>query len=132
MGLTRPSKAATAARLPKGGGPPRIPARHGPDERNLATERLMPFFGRSQRDRSARRPPQPSARPGVEALESRLAPYAASANAWLHPERITLGFVPDGTIVGANAQGYLTSNLFEKFDARFGSTSAWQNQVLKA
>jgi hypothetical protein len=64
----------------------------------------------------------------LEALESRLVAYAASSNAWPAPQLITIGFVPDGTSLGS---GY-TSNLFATFNAKFGSASAWENQILKA
>src|SRR5919201_1573324 len=63
----------------------------------------------------------------LEALESRVVPYAVSGDIWPHPELVTIGFVPDGTDLGG-----VTSNLVSTFNARFGSASAWQNQVLKA
>lgn len=63
----------------------------------------------------------------VELLENRTVPYAASGNLWPHPELITLSFQPDGTNLGGP-----TSNLFARFNAAFGSASAWQNQILKA
>jgi hypothetical protein len=69
----------------------------------------------------------PQARPGLEPLESRTVPYAASGNAWPHPELITLSFVPDGTDLGGQS-----SNLFSTFNSAFGSASAWQNVILKA
>ncbi|HXG12034.1 MAG TPA: matrixin family metalloprotease [Gemmataceae bacterium] len=72
------------------------------------------------------RPPR-RARLQIEALESRLVPYALSGNQWPHPELITISFVPDGT----NINGY-ASNLFATFNAKFGSASAWQNAILKA
>jgi hypothetical protein len=68
------------------------------------------------------------ARPSLEALESRLVAYAASTNAWPVPQLITIGFVPDGTSLG----GGNTSNLFATFNAKFGSASAWESQILKA
>src|SRR5690348_7114075 len=71
-------------------------------------------------------------RPGVEALESRVVPYAVSGDFWTHPELITLSFVPDGTIVGSNGSNYLRSNLFATLNAKFGSASVWENQILKA
>lgn len=90
------------------------------------------FFKKSKRTRSSRSPRPTRARLGIENLESRLVPYAISGNAWMHPELVTLSFVPDGTIVGSNSEGYITSNLFATMDARFGSTAAWQNQILRA
>ncbi len=72
-------------------------------------------------------------RPAVEALESRLTPYAISGNSWAHPELITLGFVPDGTVLGTDVNGAtITSNLSATLTPRFGSASAWQTQILKA
>src|SRR5205823_8886878 len=90
-----------------------------------------PMFFRSVK-RKHNRPQPRRARLGVEQLESRLVLFSASSNAWPHPELITIGFVPDGTVIGSNAQGYITSNLQSNFNARFGSPAAWQNQVLKA
>jgi hypothetical protein len=85
------------------------------------------------RRRSALRPARRSARPMVEALESRLAPYAATGNAWPHPELVTLSFVPDGTVLAQNNGNYVTSNLFSAFNAMFNNnTAGWQNVILKA
>src|SRR3954465_15071167 len=71
-------------------------------------------------------------RPRLEYLESRLAPYSASGNAWPTPQLVTISFVPDGTPVSTSGSTTLASNLFAKFNARFGSASAWQNLILKA
>jgi hypothetical protein len=71
-------------------------------------------------------------RPSLEGLESRLVPYSLSGNAWPNPGLITLSFVPDGTILGSNSSGYIKSNLFSTFNAKFGSPAAWQSQILKA
>ncbi len=68
----------------------------------------------------------------LEALESRIVPYAVSANAWPHPELISISFVPDGTIVGTNSTGYITSNLFAKMNARFGTPAVWETEILRA
>jgi hypothetical protein len=86
------------------------------------------------RRRAARRPSQPTARPLVEALESRLAPYAATGNAWPHPQLITLSFVPDGPVMALGNGGQISSNLFATFDNIPGVTSPtqWQNVILKA
>jgi hypothetical protein len=67
----------------------------------------------------------------VEQLESRLAPYAVSGNAWPNPQLVTLSFVPDGTIIGSNSSGYIYSNLQATFNAKFGSAATWQSQFLK-
>jgi len=58
----------------------------------------------------------------VEVLESRLVPYAVSGNAWVHPDLITVSFVPDGTSVNGK-----TSNLIGTFNTKFGSAATWQN-----
>jgi hypothetical protein len=68
-----------------------------------------------------------------EQLETRLVPYSASSNAWPHPALITLSFAPDGTILGTNASGNITSNLFSTFNNHSGWTQAgWEKQILKA
>lgn len=54
-------------------------------------------------------------------------PYAVTGNLWVHPELITISFQPDGTDLGG-----VPSNLFSKFNARFGSATTWQNQILRA
>jgi hypothetical protein len=54
-------------------------------------------------------------------------PYATTGNVWPRPERVTLSFMPDGANLGGPG-----SNLFAKFNAAFGSTTAWQSVVLKA
>src|SRR4051794_20600689 len=76
---------------------------------------------------ASRAPALPPARPRLEALEERCMPYATTANVWPHPERITISFEPDGTNLGGPS-----SILFATFNSRFGSASAWQDQVLKA
>jgi Matrixin len=76
---------------------------------------------------SPSRSPRKRAQLQIEALESRLAPYAASGNLWPHPNLITISFEPDGTNLGGP-----TSNLFASFNSRFGSATAWENAVLKA
>ena len=62
----------------------------------------------------------------VEQLESRLALYAVSGNAWPNPHLVTISFVPDGTNLGG-----VTSNLFATFNAKW-ATNVWQNQILRA
>src|SRR5207244_1265686 len=66
-------------------------------------------------------------RPCVEQLEARVVPYALTGYAWPNAGLISISFVPDGTNLGG-----VSSNLFAKFNAKFGSTAAWQNQILKA
>jgi hypothetical protein len=68
----------------------------------------------------------------VEELESRVTPYGLSGDVWASPQLLTLSFVPDGTILGSNGSHYLTSNLFATFNAKFGSTAKWQNEILRA
>jgi len=58
--------------------------------------------------------------------------YSATGNAWPAPQLITISFIPDGTIVAANDSGYVGSNLYAKFNAKFGSAPVWQNIILKA
>jgi hypothetical protein len=72
------------------------------------------------------------ARLEVESLEVRIVPYALSGGAWPQPQLITISFVPDGTIVGTTNTGYAYSNLFAKMNAKFGSPSVWETQILKA
>ncbi len=93
------------------------------------------FFGLfAARRRAARRVVRRSARPAVEALESRLTPYSATGNVWPHPQLITLSFVPDGTVMALGNGGQITSNLFATFNSISGisSPAQWQNIILKA
>ncbi len=71
--------------------------------------------------------PAPRACLRVEALESRLVPYSVSGSAWVHPELVSISFMPDGINLGS-----YTTNLYSAFNARFGSTAAWQNEFLRA
>jgi hypothetical protein len=97
---------------------------------NLSAEKLMWPFKKS---RSHRPFAANKVRPWLEALESRLVPYAVTGDAWIHPELVTLSFVPDGTIIGSATNGYIRSNLFATFNGHSGwSTATWQNQILKA
>src|SRR4051812_25103108 len=79
-------------------------------------------------------PPRKSRKavPSLETLESRLAPYSASGNAWPAAQLVTISFVPGGTIVSTSGASYVTSNLFSTFNTKFGSTAAWQNVILQA
>src|SRR4051794_36123223 len=82
--------------------------------------------------RSPHRPAAPRARLAVERLEARLVPYALSGNAWPHPERVTISFVPDGAVLGTNGGVAIHSNLFAALNARFGSPGVWQSIFLRA
>ena len=66
----------------------------------------------------------------LEQLESRVTP-AATGNAWPDARVVTISFVPDGTLIGSTNDGYVYSNLFEKFNAKFGSAAAWQKHMLR-
>lgn len=93
---------------------------------------FLSFFGKSRRNRLSRgttathRQPL-SAEFSVEQLEQRIVPYVTTGNAWPHPELVTLSFIPDGTNTGGDI-----STMFQTWNARFGSTAAWQNQILKS
>jgi hypothetical protein len=63
----------------------------------------------------------------VEFLEERLTPYSVSGNAWVHPELITVSFVPDGTLVNG-----IASNLQATFNTKFGAAATWQNVFKEA
>jgi hypothetical protein len=83
--------------------------------------------------RAARRVQRPVPfQPQLEGLETRIVPYNTSGNAWPNPQVVTISFVPDGTVVGSNTKGPITSNLQSTFNNKFGSTSAWENVVLQA
>jgi hypothetical protein len=69
---------------------------------------------------------------GVEELESRVTPYALSGDLWVHPQLVTISFVPDGTVLGSNGLSYLKSNLFSTFNSKFGSAAKWENEILRA
>jgi hypothetical protein len=68
----------------------------------------------------------------VEGLEERIVPFALTGNAWPHPNYVTISFVPDGTIVGSAGSQPAYSNLFATLNARFGSPSIWEPQILLA
>jgi hypothetical protein len=55
-----------------------------------------------------------------------------TGNAWPNPQLVTLSFVPDGTVLGTDNNGTITSNLFATFNAKFGSAATWENVILKA
>ena len=70
--------------------------------------------------------------PQVEALEERTVPYAVSGNAWIRPELITISLVPDGTVIGYDANGPILSPLVADFNANVGATVTWRNELLRA
>ncbi len=74
------------------------------------------------------------ARPTLEALETRLVPYATTGNLWPNPQLVTLSFVPDGTVLALGGLGQITSNLSSVFNLIPGITAPaqWQNIILKA
>ena len=84
--------------------------------------------------RPHRRPHRPSRRPApaLEPLESRVVPYALTGNAWPSPQLITISFMPDGTTISTSGTQLVGSNLFSKFNAKFGSAATWENVILKA
>jgi hypothetical protein len=95
------------------------------------------FFRKTARataPRVARRLRLPHARPVLEALESRVVPYAVSGNAWPSPQLVTISFVPDGTVMAIGNDGNISSNLFSAFNRIPGVTSPnqWENVILKA
>lgn len=67
-----------------------------------------------------------AAKPRLEGLEGRFLMYATSGGRWVHAERITYSFVPDGTNVGGTP-----SNLFATLDASY-PTATWQAQIRRA
>src|SRR5262245_44083165 len=94
---------------------------------------LFAFARRNQsRAPAARSPRRAGARPCLEELESRVVPYSVTGNAWPNPQLVTLSFVPDGTVLGSDVNGPITSNLFATFNAKFGSAATWENVILKA
>jgi hypothetical protein len=66
-------------------------------------------------------------------LETRLAPYAVTGNAWPNPALITISFVPDGSLISSGSDGNVYSNLFATFNSHPGWTTAnWEKIILKA
>lgn len=69
----------------------------------------------------------------LEELEARITPYVTTGDAWPHPQLVTISFVPDGTTVAYNQNGQaIPSTLFHDFNSLFGSTAAWEKQILLA
>ncbi len=85
---------------------------------------------RKSAGRAPSRAPSP-ARPFLEELETRLAPYAATGNAWPEPQLITISFVPDGTLMTSGSNGNVYSDMFAKFNAKW-PTATWQNAIISA
>jgi hypothetical protein len=80
----------------------------------------------------ARRPKPTYVRLILEELETRLVPYATAGYAWVHPELVTISFMPDGTLLGYNGSGQaITSTLFHDF-SKLGSAATWEKQIEKA
>src|SRR5215472_2623515 len=77
------------------------------------------FCMRFSRKSVGRGPSSSAARPSLEELEMRLAPYAASGNAWPEPQLITVSFVPDGTLMTSGTNGNVYSDMFAKFNAKW-------------
>jgi predicted Zn-dependent protease len=73
----------------------------------------------------------PLARPRLEALESRVVPYAVTGNAWPNPQLITMSFMPDGTLISSGSGGTSYSNMYAAFSTRM-SVATWQNAVITA
>ncbi len=87
--------------------------------------RFLPIRARSQAARTRSVPLR------LEGLEIRLTP-SASTGAWVHPNLVTISFMPDGTLLGYNGLGQaVTSTLQSDFSA-LGSASTWQTPILKA
>ena len=89
--------------------------------RNLMS-RLFKGYSRAG---APRRELNPS-RFSIEQLEDRVVLYAASGNAWPHPELITISFVPDGTNLGG-----VYSNLNSAFNSN-PNLAGWQTEILRA
>lgn len=63
----------------------------------------------------------------IESLEPRLVLYAASGNAWPHPELVTISFQIDGTNLGG-----VYSDMNYAFDSNPNLTGVWQSEILRA
>src|SRR5262249_2184961 len=53
-------------------------------------------------------------------------------NGGVSNQLLTISFVPDGTLMTSGTGGNVYSNTFAKFNAKFGSTAAWQNAIITA
>jgi hypothetical protein len=67
------------------------------------------------------------AHPRIEGLEGRLLLFATNGGEWVHGERITYSFAPDGTDVGGTP-----SNLDAAMAARGLSAHSWRDQFRRA
>jgi hypothetical protein len=71
--------------------------------------------------------------PVLEALETRVVPYALTGNSWPSPQLVTLSFVPDGTVMAQGDGGPITSDMFSAFNGLFNNnTAGWENIIVKA
>ncbi len=77
--------------------------------------------------KSLRSPVERRVKLRMEELETRAVPYSVSGNLWPSSQLVSISFMPDGTDLGG-----VKSNLFSTMNARFGSPTTWQNQILKA
>jgi hypothetical protein len=93
---------------------------------------LLPLLPLRRGSAARRTRPAFPVQPRLESLETRIVPYTTTGNAWPNPQVVTISFVPDGTVVGSNSHGQITSNLQSTFNNKFGSSSTWQNIVLQA
>jgi hypothetical protein len=83
--------------------------------------------------RTPRPTPHTSFRPFLEALETRLVPYALTSYSWPNPQLVTLSFVPDGTFIVGGSWGNQYSNLYARMSNYYkGSGLGWQDTILKA
>src|SRR6516225_794351 len=84
--------------------------------------------------RTARRLRLPQARPTLEALETRVTPYAVSGNAWPNPQLVTISFMPDGSFHAYGIINNYSSNPISALVASTGATvpSQVENVILKA
>src|SRR5262249_29739777 len=96
--------------------PPRVDRVFGGSSRGSSPDLRESAQGGAPLPNRARR-----ARLHVEALESREVPYATTSNFWPHSQLVTLSFVPDGTVVGSERNGNITSNLFSVLNAKIVS-----------
>jgi hypothetical protein len=93
---------------------------------------FMNWFRQLRQGPGGRTNPHRPTRLSLEALESRLVPYSVSGYSWPAPQLVTLSFVPDGTLISTNGTTPVYSNLFATFNARFGASWIWEDQILRA
>ncbi|HEU5116522.1 MAG TPA: matrixin family metalloprotease [Isosphaeraceae bacterium] len=85
------------------------------------------FLRRGFWSKAGRVPHKRAVRPRLEVLESRQLLYSTLGAQWIHPERITFSFAPDGTNLGG-----VSSNLFAAMAADGLSTQQWQDAIRAA